>query len=115
MVVVPTLMAIGMLPAGAADVGLHDDRLRYREPPYFLEPVAAAWRVVRQNEQVPARQPIQSGQPPATNESPKIGTRRSWSPGPVTSARRVDAARRAGRSRMPRARSRSCRASRAGR
>lgn len=33
----------------------YDDRLRYREPPYFLEPVATAWRVVRQNEQVPAR------------------------------------------------------------
>ena len=32
----------------------YDDRLRYREPPYFLEPVATAWRVVRQNEQVPA-------------------------------------------------------------
>jgi hypothetical protein len=27
----------------------------YREPPYFLEPVATAWRIVRQNEQVPAR------------------------------------------------------------
>jgi hypothetical protein len=32
----------------------YDDRLRYRNPPYFLDPVSAAWRVVRQNEQVPA-------------------------------------------------------------
>jgi Tfp pilus assembly protein PilX len=29
--------------------------LRYREPPYFINPTEAAWRVVRQNEQVPAR------------------------------------------------------------
>jgi Tfp pilus assembly protein PilX len=33
----------------------YDDRLRYRSPPYFLTPVAAAWGVVRSNEQVPAR------------------------------------------------------------
>jgi type II secretory pathway pseudopilin PulG len=33
----------------------YDDRLRYREPPFFLEPVATAWRIVRQNEQVPAQ------------------------------------------------------------
>jgi hypothetical protein len=32
----------------------YDDRLRYRSPPYFLDPVVAAWRVVRNNEQVPA-------------------------------------------------------------
>jgi hypothetical protein len=32
----------------------YDDRLRYRNPPYFLDPVAAAWRTVRNNEQVPA-------------------------------------------------------------
>jgi hypothetical protein len=31
----------------------YNDRLRYREPPYFLDPVQAAWRVARQNEQVP--------------------------------------------------------------
>jgi hypothetical protein len=34
----------------------YDDRLRYRSPPYFLDPVKAAWRVVRNNEQVPAAQ-----------------------------------------------------------
>ena len=32
----------------------YDDRLRYRSPPYFLDPISAAWRVVRNNEQVPA-------------------------------------------------------------
>ncbi|HEX5618713.1 MAG TPA: hypothetical protein VFX51_09845 [Solirubrobacteraceae bacterium] len=34
----------------------YDDRLRYRSPPYFLDPVVAAWRVVRNNEQVRAAQ-----------------------------------------------------------
>jgi Tfp pilus assembly protein PilX len=33
----------------------YDDRLRYRSPPYFLEPIAASWHVVRSNEQVPPR------------------------------------------------------------
>lgn len=33
----------------------YDDRFRYRSPPYFVEPVSAAWRVLRTNEQVPAR------------------------------------------------------------
>lgn len=32
----------------------YNDRLKFREPPYFLDPVQAAWRVARQNEQVPA-------------------------------------------------------------
>jgi Tfp pilus assembly protein PilX len=32
----------------------YDDRLRYRSPPFFLDPISAAWGVVRQNEQVPA-------------------------------------------------------------
>ncbi len=32
----------------------YNDRLRYREPPYFLDPVQAAWRIARQNEQTPA-------------------------------------------------------------
>jgi Tfp pilus assembly protein PilX len=30
----------------------YDDRLRYRSPPYFLNPVDAAWRVVKVNEQI---------------------------------------------------------------
>jgi hypothetical protein len=34
----------------------YDDRLRYRSPPYFLDPISAAWRVVRSNEQVRAAQ-----------------------------------------------------------
>jgi len=33
----------------------YDDRLRYRAPPYFLDPVQAGWRTVRVNEQIPAR------------------------------------------------------------
>jgi hypothetical protein len=33
----------------------YDNRLRYRSPPYFLNPVDAAWSMVRSNEQVPAR------------------------------------------------------------
>jgi len=33
----------------------YDDRFRYRSPPYFLTPVAAAWDVVRSHEQTPAR------------------------------------------------------------
>jgi Tfp pilus assembly protein PilX len=33
---------------------LYDDRLRYRSPPYFLNPIDAAWNIVRTNEQVPA-------------------------------------------------------------
>ena len=32
----------------------YDDRLRYRSPPYFLDPVAAAWNVIRSHEQVPS-------------------------------------------------------------
>jgi hypothetical protein len=42
-------------PTGFSKAYTYDDRLRYREPPFFLVPVAAAWRIVRQNEQVPAR------------------------------------------------------------
>ena len=33
---------------------VYDDRLKFRSPPYFLDPVSAAWRVIRANEQVPA-------------------------------------------------------------
>jgi hypothetical protein len=33
----------------------YNDRLRYREPPYFLDPVQASWRIARQNEQIPAQ------------------------------------------------------------
>ena len=33
----------------------YDDRFRYTNPPNFLDPVAASWRVVRQTEQLPPR------------------------------------------------------------
>jgi hypothetical protein len=33
---------------------VYDDRLKYRSPPYFLDPMQAAWKVNRSNEQVPA-------------------------------------------------------------
>lgn len=33
----------------------YDDRLAYRSPPHFLDPVQSAWRLARQTEQTPAR------------------------------------------------------------
>jgi Tfp pilus assembly protein PilX len=33
----------------------YDDRLKYRSPPHFLNPVDSAWSIVRSSEQVPAR------------------------------------------------------------
>jgi len=42
------------LNSGYAKNYVYDDRLRYRSPPYFVEPVKASWKVVRNNEQVPA-------------------------------------------------------------
>jgi hypothetical protein len=42
------------LSTGYAKDYVYDDRLRYRSPPYFVEPVKASWKVVRNNEQVPA-------------------------------------------------------------
>jgi hypothetical protein len=33
----------------------YNNTLRYREPPYFVNPTDSPWRVIRQNEQVPAR------------------------------------------------------------
>ena len=33
----------------------YNDTLRYREPPYFVNPTDSPWKVIRQNEQVPAR------------------------------------------------------------
>jgi hypothetical protein len=32
----------------------YDDRFRVVNPPYFLDPVNSAWRLVRFNEQIPA-------------------------------------------------------------
>jgi hypothetical protein len=34
---------------------VYDDRLRYRSPPFFLNPIDSAWGIVRSNEQVPSR------------------------------------------------------------
>ena len=34
---------------------VYDDRLSYREPPSFLDPVQLAWRISRQTEQIPPR------------------------------------------------------------
>jgi hypothetical protein len=33
----------------------YDDRLKYREPPNFIDPVQSSWRVLAQTEQTPAR------------------------------------------------------------
>jgi Tfp pilus assembly protein PilX len=33
----------------------YDDRLRYREPPNFLDPVTVTWNVLRQSEQTPVK------------------------------------------------------------
>lgn len=44
----------GTLRSGYTKDYWYDDRLKYRSPPFFLDPVSAAWRVVRTNEQVPA-------------------------------------------------------------
>lgn len=34
---------------------LYDDRLKYREPPQFLDPVTSSWNLLRQSEQAPVR------------------------------------------------------------
>jgi Tfp pilus assembly protein PilX len=41
-------------PTGYTKNYEYDDRLKYRSPPFFLDPVSAAWKVLRSNEQVPA-------------------------------------------------------------
>ena len=33
----------------------YDDRLRFRSPPHFLDPVQSAWRIARYTEQLPPR------------------------------------------------------------
>jgi len=50
---------VGTGGGGGASTGYlkaynYNDRLKYREPPFFLDPVQASWRVARQTEQVPA-------------------------------------------------------------
>jgi hypothetical protein len=51
---VGTFQSDGTRVTGYAKNYNYDDRFRYRSPPYFVEPVKASWKVVRQNEQVPA-------------------------------------------------------------
>jgi hypothetical protein len=41
-------------PTGYVKDYNYDDRLRYRSPPFFIDPVSASWKVIRTNEQVPA-------------------------------------------------------------
>jgi hypothetical protein len=41
-------------PSGYEKDYNYDDRLRFRSPPYFIDPVASRWSLIRFNEQVPA-------------------------------------------------------------
>jgi hypothetical protein len=43
----------GLLSTGCTKDYNYDQRLRYRSPPFFLDPISAAWRIIRGNEQVP--------------------------------------------------------------
>lgn len=45
----------GQTASGYSKNYTYDRRLRFREPPFFLDPVQASWHVVRQTEQLPAR------------------------------------------------------------
>jgi len=45
----------GTTPNGYSKNYNYDDRLRYRTPPYFLNPVEVKWKTMRINEQLPAR------------------------------------------------------------
>ena len=47
--------ALRYLTSGYGKDYNYNATLRFREPPYFINPTESAWRVVRQNEQVPAR------------------------------------------------------------
>lgn len=44
----------GTIVNGYAKAYSYNDRLRYREPPYFLDPVQASWRISRETEQARA-------------------------------------------------------------
>ncbi len=46
--------ATGAKSTGYTKNYTYDDRLRYRSPPFFLDPISAAWRPIRASEQVPA-------------------------------------------------------------
>jgi hypothetical protein len=45
----------GSVASGYSKNYNYNDTLRYREPPYFVNPTDSPWRIIRQNEQVPAR------------------------------------------------------------
>ena len=45
----------GSVGSGYAKDYNYNDTLKYREPPYFVNPTDSPWRIIRQNEQVPAR------------------------------------------------------------
>jgi hypothetical protein len=52
---VSTFSSGSTVATGYAKAYNYNRALRYREPPYFIAPTESAWRIVRQNEQVPAR------------------------------------------------------------
>ena len=45
----------GTINSGYSKNYAYNDTLKFREPPYFVSPTESPWRVVRQNEQVPAK------------------------------------------------------------
>ena len=43
-----------MSSTGYTKAYTYDNRLKFRSPPHFLDPVQSAWRIVSQVEQTPA-------------------------------------------------------------
>jgi hypothetical protein len=52
---VSTFSSGSTVTTGYAKSYNYNRALRYRESPYFIAPTESAWKIVRQNEQVPAR------------------------------------------------------------
>ena len=52
---VSTFSSGSTVATGYAKNYKYNRTLRYREPPHFIAPTESAWRIVRQNEQVPPR------------------------------------------------------------
>ena len=44
----------GSVKSGYLKNYVYDDDLRFRDPPFFLDPVQASWRILGENEQVSA-------------------------------------------------------------
>ena len=44
----------GAVKSGYVKNYIYDDDLRFRDPPFFLDPVQASWRILGENEQVSA-------------------------------------------------------------